>query len=138
MRGSSRLTVNQNKPSACDREPASPIEVDWPPCICVLPSGTFAVSGSKWLSVPPGTTFEDLPRYMVTKTVRDRTEAPVSKKQWKVRGSRGTEYTVTRHGATSRQIFFSCTCVGYGFRRKCKHIEGIKNKHAPKQQTKRG
>ena len=119
------MTVNQNKPLVV-QEPASPIEVDWPPVLSDFPSGRYAISGSKWLLVPPDTTREDLPRYMVVKPARSQLAPRTEAREWKVRGSKGSEYIVTAHGADSRQIFFSCTCVGYGFRRKCKHIEGIK------------
>ena len=126
-RGSSQSMTNHNKP--LPTEPISPIEVDWPPCIVRLSSGTFAVSGSKWLSVPPDTVFDDLPRYMVVKPRKARAEAPdepVRKTEWKVRGSTGNEYVVIRTQSDSRQIFFSCTCPGYGWRGKCKHIDSIK------------
>jgi uncharacterized Zn finger protein len=43
-----------------------------------------------------------------------------------VTGSTGNEYTVTESISDSRQIFFSCTCPGYGWRGKCKHITSIR------------
>ena len=121
------MTANNNKPS--QDPPVSPIEVDWPPCIVRTLSGTYAVSGSEWLSVPPDTVFDDLPRYMVRKKRESPPAAPdepVCVAEWKVRGSKGDEYIVKRNQSDSRQIFFSCTCPGYGWRGKCKHIDSIK------------
>ncbi len=118
------MTVIDNKP--LPTPPASPIEVDWPPLLANLPSGRYAISGATWLRVPEDTTFEDLPRYMVVKERESQPAAPQSAREWKVRGSKGNEYIVTQRGSDSRQIFFSCTCVGYGFRRKCKHVDSIK------------
>lgn len=67
---------------------------------------------------------------MVVKKRASQPAAPQGEREWRVKGSKGNEYIVTQHGSDSRQIFFSCTCVGYSYRRKCKHIEGIKNKLA--------
>ena len=118
--------TKENKPL---QPPASPVEVDWPPILANLPSGRYAISGSTWLRVPDDTVFEDLPRWMVVKRAERKPQASTGR-TWAVRGSKGDEYTVTQSVSDSRQIFFSCTCVGYGYRRKCKHIEGIKHKLA--------
>lgn len=112
--------------------PANPIEVDWPPLLANMPSGRYAISGGTWLRVPEDTAFEDLHLWMVVKPL-ESAPAPTAGQTWTVRGSKGDEYTVTQSASDSRQIFFSCTCVGYGYRRKCKHIEGIKNKLAQEQ-----
>ena len=112
--------------------PANPIEVDWPPLLANMQSGRYAISGGTWLRVPEDTAFEDLHLWMVVKPSESKSD-PVEARSWTVRGSKGDEYTVTQSASDSRQIFFSCTCVGYGYRRKCKHIEGIKNKLAQEQ-----
>lgn len=41
---------------------------------------------------------------------------------WRVSGSKGKEYVVTKN-----DTMWSCTCVGFGFRRDCKHIQEKKN-----------
>lgn len=38
-----------------------------------------------------------------------------------VRGSKGDEYIVTNEGGR-----WACTCVGFGFRKDCKHIHQVK------------
>lgn len=38
-----------------------------------------------------------------------------------VQGSGGKEYTVKQVGSN-----FTCTCVGYGFRKDCKHVNSVK------------
>jgi len=43
-------------------------------------------------------------------------------KHFNVKGSKGDEYIVSL-----RENHYSCTCVGFKFNNKCKHIEGIKN-----------
>ena len=119
--------MTQNKPLDL-QIPASPVVVDWPPILATMTSGRYAISGATWLRVPDDTTREDLPRWMVVKPAERKPE-PVTGQSWKVRGSKGDEYTVTQHATDSRQIFFSCTCPGYGFRRKCRHIKGIKKEY---------
>jgi hypothetical protein len=44
-------------------------------------------------------------------------------KEYKVKGSKNDEYTVTISEVTGN----SCTCAGFTFRRKCKHIEQVLN-----------
>lgn len=43
--------------------------------------------------------------------------------EWKVAGSKGAMYTVTRTGST-----YHCTCPGFGFRHHCKHVEFVQGK----------
>jgi hypothetical protein len=40
-----------------------------------------------------------------------------------VKGSSGDVYSVTKNGDT-----YSCTCTGFSFRRKCRHIDSVKDK----------
>jgi hypothetical protein len=42
-------------------------------------------------------------------------------KSWKVKGSKGDEYTITEE-----ENGYSCTCSGFKFRAQCKHINNIK------------
>ena len=41
---------------------------------------------------------------------------------WRVLNSKGVSYTVTRN-----RNLWSCTCVGFGFRRDCKHVREKKS-----------
>ena len=88
------------------------------PTVVNTTSGTFAVSGSNWISVPEGTTLKDL-NWVDTK--------PKIKKS-KLMSWRVKDYTVTFNNN-----FYSCTCLGYTYRRKCKHTnfisESFRNKY---------
>lgn len=44
-----------------------------------------------------------------------------SDKIWTIKGSKGDVYTVTR---SNNQL--SCSCVGFQFRKKCKHVTEVK------------
>ncbi len=94
-----------------------PIEVAWNPALTTGQDGKrYAISGSVWVEVPPDTTFDDLPMYMVVKQREVNQEE--GEASWQVKGSKGTEYTVSL-----RQGQWSCTCPGFGWRRRCKHVE---------------
>jgi len=95
-----------------------PIAVSMNPMLYTAQDGKrYAVSGQHWIEVPDDTTLEGIDRYMKW----DRGELSVnieSIQSWTVEGSKGNKYTVTLNGEN-----WACTCVGYGWRRKCKHIQ---------------
>ena len=98
----------------------NPVEVEWPPMLATAGSGQkYAISGGTWIPVPSATTFDDLPKYMVVKHRESPSDASAG--SWRVKGSKGNEYTVTAKAGA-----YTCTCPGFGWRRKCKHIENIK------------
>ena len=90
-----------------------------PPTIVETQNGRWAVAGSQWLPIPKTVTLE-----MVRAAwIPDRPKKQVFKSgNWKVNGSKGDSYTVTNVNGQ-----WNCTCTGFGFRRKCKHIDSIKN-----------
>jgi len=93
-----------------------PVTVIWPPFLSRSVNGQlYAISGNVWVPVSDGTTRDDLPRYMVVK----RPEAAVSplNDSWQVQGSKGNTYTVRSQGGQ-----WTCTCAGFGWRRKCRHV----------------
>ncbi len=99
----------------------NPIEVEIPPALFTSHTGIrYGIAGSVWVEVPSGTTFDQLSDYMVYKP-RERQEAE-GESTWQVKGSKGNTYTVKLSGGS-----YSCTCAGYGFRRKCRHIDEVKN-----------
>ena len=95
--------------------------VDMPPALYRSLNGiTYAIAGSVWVEVPDGTSFDELSAYV---TYKPRVAAPiVGENSWSVKGSKGNIYTVKLSQGT-----YSCTCPGFGFRRKCRHITEIKN-----------
>jgi len=99
----------------------STVNVDIPPAIYRSHTGkTYGIAGSVWVEVPEGTSLDELSQYMVYKP---REVVPVAgENSWSVKGSKGNTYTVKLS-----QGVYSCTCPGYGFRRKCRHITEIKN-----------
>ena len=98
-----------------------PIRVTMPPILFTSHTGThYAVAGSHWVEVPAGTTREDLPSYLLYEPSALPTGEPGQ--SWQVQGSKGNAYTVRL-----RADQWTCTCAGFGWRRKCKHVESLKN-----------
>jgi hypothetical protein len=77
----------------------------------------YAISGSVWIPVPDGTTRADLPRYMTWEPPTVVFNAPQARR-WTVAGSKGNAYRVEEYEGAWR-----CSCPGYQYRRKCRHIE---------------
>ena len=99
----------------------NPIEVSMPPALFTNVDGVrYAIAGSAWVQVPADTTFDELHKYM---TYRQLEIKPVAgEKVWMVEGSKGNIYNVKLSAGT-----YSCSCPGFGFRRKCRHIAEVKN-----------
>ena len=80
------------------------------PTVINTVDGTFAVSGSNWKSVPVGTKLKDIKWIDTIPNIKKY--KPMS---WKVK-----DYTVIFN-----KDFYSCTCLGYTYRKKCRHIKQI-------------
>ena len=80
------------------------------PTVIKTNSGNYVVSGSNWKSVPEGTELKDI------EWIDTRPKIKKSKlMSWKVK-----DYTVTFN-----KNFYSCDCLGYTYRRSCKHITEV-------------
>ena len=100
------------------------IEVSTPPLIYNRHDGKrFAVSGQHWIEIAEDTTLETIDKYMVYKS-RVKTNNSNADQTWIVEGSKGNKYTVT---LSDNQ--WSCTCVGFSYRRKCKHVQLKKDEY---------
>jgi len=101
-----------------------PVIVSVPPCLADTASGRYAIGGSTWIKVPDSTRFEDLPKYMVHESKRPVSPPDASVRSWAVVGSKGAHYTVR-----ANQGRYTCSCPGFGWRGKCKHIEQVKKEN---------
>ena len=80
------------------------------PTVINTVDGTFAVSGSNWVDVPVGTKLKDIKWVNTSPKV----------KKIKFMSLKVKDYTVIFN-----KDFYSCTCLGYTYRRKCRHIKQI-------------
>jgi hypothetical protein len=104
-----------------------PVIVSVPPCLADTASGRYAISGSTWIKVPDNTRFEDLDKYMVYERKSPESRSDGLHGVWAVVGSKGAHYTVRAQSGR-----YSCTCPGFGWRGKCKHIEQVKKENRDK------
>jgi hypothetical protein len=95
------------------------------PIAKVMPTGAFTIMsfGNKtyvcppWIEVPNGTKMSDI------KIIRPKPVAPALKSIHAVKGSTGSSYTIVIDSRNGN----SCTCVGFQYRRSCKHLTQILN-----------
>lgn len=104
------------------------IKGDFPPVIFESPNGRWAVTGSTWIAIGPDVTLDQVRDMWVNTSLRYKKMPSVNtlpKKQLSVVVQSSTNpsitYTIEYNGHS-----WSCTCTGFGFRRKCRHIEAQK------------
>ena len=99
-----------------------PIVVSMNPMLYTDRAGQkWAVSGQHWVEVPETLTLDEVGKYMIVEQ-REAPPQPAGVVSYEVQGSRGNTYTVSDNGGT-----WTCSCPGFGWRRKCKHVEAQKN-----------
>ena len=82
---------------------------------------TYVVTGDQpWIEVPEGTTLNDVRWTCAYKPDKDPVDA--REQIFEVEGSKGNKYTVKQ----AKNGLWNCTCAGFGFRRKCKHVTNCK------------
>jgi hypothetical protein len=96
-----------------------------PPCIANFISGRKAVftCGGPTIDIDDDVTLEDIMTKWHPKRFESKQVTISDRKDWSVQGKK-SKYTVTFMNNN-----FSCSCPGYGFRRRCKHIEEIKSRY---------
>ena len=101
-----------------------------PPIIIQSPADgqLLAVAGGQWYVIDENITLDYL-RSIWTRAVGGKpmeASKVMERKEYTVESSRtGEVYTITFGPSGSH-----CTCAGYGFRRKCSHIDKIKTQHS--------
>ena len=98
-----------------------PAKVHVPPAICRMArtGKTYAIAGSTWIEVPNDTRYSDISKYMVLDGWSHDSSDTI---QHEVVGSRGNKYKVR----CNSESVWSCTCPGFSFRAKCKHVTKFK------------
>lgn len=111
----------------------SEIKSWYAPIIVNTPSGRYGILDGRWYTIADSETLESLHNRWVRVDWRGepyQADKPIQKvivKEYKVVGSDGKKtYTVTVSGDS-----VACTCTGYGFRSRCKHVDQIKKTIAP-------
>lgn len=84
---------------------------------------TYIIHGNPrvWTEVPAGSKLEDFPEHAVK--LKEVVIPVTLRREHKVQSSKpGQFYTVTQDGN-----YYNCTCTGFLYRNKCKHVEQVKN-----------
>ena len=82
---------------------------------------TYVVAGNQpWIEVPEGTTLDEV--QWVSTYKPDKGPLETREETFVVEGSKGNKYTVKQ----AKNGLWNCTCAGFGFRRKCKHVTNCK------------
>jgi len=97
------------------------------PALVHINDQTFVVPG--WHIVPNDTTLKEVYRHWIKEEatiiptfIKITPKKPI--REIVISKRTGEKYLVEMNGLT-----WSCTCVGYGYRNKCKHIDEIKLKY---------
>ena len=94
-----------------------PVLVDFPT------GGRYVISGSTWIPVDDTVTLSDI-KWIPSYVSKNR-DLRFYKKEWKVTGSTGNEYSVKYQ----KGFGWHCNCMGYMYRRNCKHVDDLKVKY---------
>jgi len=88
------------------------------PAIANLPRGKVVVCNEGWIPVPDNFTYNDVRKYWKKAVLKSQAKDKIITVK---SSSSNQKYTITieRGG-------YHCTCPGFGFRRKCKHVDQIK------------
>lgn len=95
------------------------------PALHLMMDGTLVVVPG-WIPVPPGTTLKEVQeRWTWDVSTAPREDKPTHLISERILSSKGdTDYLVTFDG-----LWWSCECIGFGCRKKCRHVDEVKKKH---------
>lgn len=99
----------------------------FPPIIANMYNGRVMLFHDKQggsVRVTADVNWEDSSSIWVRLPEKPENKAFTSEAQYEIPGSKGLPYTVTLNRGQ-----WNCSCPGFGFRRKCKHVELAKEKH---------
>ena len=92
------------------------IESYWPPALVTLSNKTYAMPG--WIEVPNDTTVKEISKCWVNTIPKSKSGFEVEQK---VTSSNGKQIYIVK----CKNDQWTCNCVGFGFRKTCKHIKTV-------------
>lgn len=93
-----------------------------PPGMTTIGGKTYVCPG--WHVVPEGTTLEEVYEHWTQDLPKMEEKPTHTIKEVIDSSTAGKTYTVTFDG-----MWWNCECVGFGFRKSCRHVKEVKQKH---------
>lgn len=99
------------------------IHSNYPPFIANVLSGTYCIIDGKWTPIDPNITIHQLRERWIKLDLFPQQEMVVEEtKEFKVKSSDGKKNYIV----TVKINSITCTCTGFGYRNRCKHVDEIK------------
>ena len=99
-----------------------PYKYHYPPSIFTIVGKSYTSTDEGWLELPEGITLEDLKKVWIDTSIKLKKTGEDKVQEFQIKSGKGEKfYTVKNKNGD-----WSCTCTGFGFRRKCTHIETAK------------
>ena len=94
----------------------------YPPSMFWIRGKYYTSTDSGWMELPDGTTLEDLRKVLIDSSIKPKKTGEDKVQEFQIKSGRGEKYYTVKN----KNGDWSCTCTGFGFRRKCTHIETAK------------
>jgi len=99
-----------------------PYRFHYPPSMFWIRGKYYTSTDSGWMELPDGTTLEDLRKVWIDSSIKPKKTGEDKVQEFQIKSGRGEKYYTVKN----KNGEWSCTCTGFGFRRKCTHIETAK------------
>lgn len=93
-----------------------------PPVLVAIGGKTYVCPG--WHEVPEETTLKEVYKHWTQDKPKQEPKPSHTISETVDSSTGGKSYTVTFDG-----MYWNCECVGFGFRKDCRHINQVKEKH---------
>lgn len=111
-----------------NKERLNPYRYQYSPSIFNINGRSYTSTERGWMELPEGTTLAELKTAWTDTSIKPKKIGFGKNEEFQIISGKGAGkfYTVKNDNGD-----WSCTCSGYGFRKKCRHIEDTKKSFYP-------